>query len=102
MHVQSITVTTVKVGKGKKKGHAQVVIVDNNGELFDGAEVTGTFSGDINEGPRTSEPTVDGGQAVIETTGTAKGGVSIIFCVDSVKNALPYDSNENVENCNTN
>ena len=37
MHVQSITVTTVNVGKGEKKGHAQVVIVDNKGDPVPGS-----------------------------------------------------------------
>ena len=102
MHVQSITVTTVKVSKAKKKGHAQVVIVDNNGEPVPGADVTGTFSGDINEGPL-PQMTDDDGQAVIETTGTAKGGVSIMFCVDNVTHAtLTYDPDANVESCDTN
>ena len=103
MHVQSITVTTVKVGKGEKKGHAQVVIVDNNGDPVPSADVTGSFSGDINEGslPQTTDP---GGQADIESNGTAKGGVSIMFCVVNVthNNTLIYDANADVQTCDTN
>jgi hypothetical protein len=100
MHVQSITVTTVTVGKGEKKGHAQVVIADNNGQPVPGANVTGTFTGDINESG--TETTDAGGQAVIETTGKAKGGVAIMFCVNDVVGPLFYESNANVETCDTN
>ena len=103
MHVQSVTVTTVNVGKGEKKGHAQVVIVDNNGDPVLGALVTGSFSGDLNE-QNPPMPTDANGQAVIETTGTAKGGVSIMFCVDNVMHTtLSYMPNANeVGNCATN
>ncbi len=101
MHVESVTVTTVDVGQGNKKGRAEVVIYDNCGGPVADATVYGTFSGDISESG--SGVTDSTGTAVIETTGTARGGVSITFCVDDVTHAsLSYDSNANVETCDSN
>lgn len=106
MSVQSISVTTVNAGKGQKRGRADVVIVDNNGAPVPDASVTGTFSGDIEE-LDTQATTDTNGHAIIDTVGTAKGGVSLMFCVgvnaDAVTHAtLTYVSAANTEGCDTN
>jgi len=101
MHVQSIVVTTVSAGAGNKRGHAEVLIQDGNGSPVANATVSGTFSGTIAESA--SGVTSGSGLAVIETTGTAKGGVTITFCVDNVTHAtLVYDPNANQQTCGNN
>jgi hypothetical protein len=80
----SVVVTTVNVGKGAKQGRATVVVVDDLGGLVAGATVTGDFSGTFNE-PGVSDPPTDAtGTTVIDTVGSAKGGVSVTFCVTSI------------------
>jgi hypothetical protein len=59
--------------------------------------VTGTFTGDFDE--QQSADTNGSGVAVIETVGTARGGVSFQFCVDTVAGTLPYDDTDNVITC---
>ncbi|MDH3296596.1 MAG: multicopper oxidase domain-containing protein, partial [Acidimicrobiia bacterium] len=80
VEVGSIDVTTVNVGKGLKKAQATVVVVDNTGAPVADAVVTGTFTGTFNE-TVTGGPTDTTGTTVLQTTETAKGGVSVTFCV---------------------
>jgi hypothetical protein len=88
--VDSVTVSTVNVGKGNKHGRAVVVITDDLGSPVQGAVVTGDFTGTIAESGL--EGTTDaGGSATIDTAGTAKGSVSLTFCVTNVAGALPYN-----------
>jgi len=78
-----------------------VLIQDGNGSPVANATVSGTFSGTIAESA--SGVTSGSGLAVIETTGTAKGGVTITFCVDNVTHAtLVYDPNANQQTCGNN
>ena len=43
------------------------------------------------------------GVAVIDTVGTDKGNVSYTFCVDNaIGGGLSYDSDDNVETCDSN
>jgi FtsP/CotA-like multicopper oxidase with cupredoxin domain len=79
----SLEVTTVNLGKGQKRGQATVVVVDDLGGLVEGATVTGDFTGDFDE-PGVSGTTDATGTAMIDTSGTAKGGVSLTFCVTSI------------------
>lgn len=100
-HVDSITVTTVSAGQGKKRGQATVVVKDDCGNPVASATVSGSFSGSIGESGLAI--TNSSGTAVITTTNTASGSVSITFCVNSVTHAsLPYDSASNVETCDSN
>jgi FtsP/CotA-like multicopper oxidase with cupredoxin domain len=83
--LDSVTVTTVSVGKGFKQGRATVVVVDDLGGLVTDASVTGDFTGTFTEAASgISDAT---GTAVIDTTGSAKGGVSVTFCVTSITHA---------------
>ncbi len=82
--VGSVTVTTVNIGQGSKRGQATVVVVDDLGGPVAGATVTGDFSGTFNE-PGVSGPLTDAsGTTVIQTAGSAKGGVAVTFCVTSI------------------
>ncbi len=89
--VGSIDLTTVSVGKGFKRARATVVVVDNLGAPVPGAVVTGDFTGSIIESGVTGPPTDASGTTVLETTGTAKGGVSITFCVTSIAHSTLTD-----------
>ncbi|MFO8008326.1 MAG: hypothetical protein R6V05_11400, partial [Candidatus Brocadiia bacterium] len=101
MHVDSITVT-LAAGPGPfDVPHAEVVILDDGGVAVEGATVTGSFSGDTNQSGL-SDVTDATGLAVIEGE-KAQNLVSITFCVDDVTHAtLTYDSNDNVETCDSN
>jgi FtsP/CotA-like multicopper oxidase with cupredoxin domain len=79
----TVDVTTVNVGQGFKRGRATVVVVDDLGGLVEGATVTGDFTGTFNE-PGASGVTDATGTAVIDTSGSQKGSVSVTFCVTSI------------------
>ncbi len=79
----SLSVTTFGVGKGFKKGRATVVVVDDLGKPVAGATVAGYFSGTFDE-TVTPAATGDDGSVVFETSGSAKGGVSVTFCITSI------------------
>jgi len=84
VQVRSITMSTVNQGRGNKSGHAEVVVEDSvGGSVVSGAEVSGYFTGTIEETPG-SETTDASGNAAFETLATAKGGVSVTFCVTSI------------------
>ena len=97
-YVNSIVTGTQNVGQGYKHGEATVTILDNIGNPVAGASVTGTFSGTFNE-------TVNGstgadGTVTLLTSSTAKGGVTVNFCVDNVTHvSLTYNSSLNVITC---
>lgn len=102
MHVDSIVVTKVDLGKGLKKGRAEVVIVDASGVPVSGATVTGTFTEDIIETVTATTPTDEFGVAVLETS-SIKGRVHLTFCIDDVVlDPLTYDESANVETCDSN
>jgi FtsP/CotA-like multicopper oxidase with cupredoxin domain len=79
-----ITVGTTNIGKGNKRGRADVLVQDNTGSLFAGAEVTGDFSGTISEEGVMGASGPDG-VAVLETTDSAKGSIGFEFCVTSIE-----------------
>jgi len=93
IHVESIVTGTQNAGQGKKYGKATVTIFDDLGSPVSGANVSGTFSGTFTES--VSGTTVSDGTVVLLTAATAKGKVSVSFCVDNVVGALPYDPNDN-------
>ncbi len=101
MHVDSIVVSTVNTGGGWKIGRATVAVVDSTGAGVAQAEVIGTFFGDLNEVVTAS--TDASGIVILDTTVSAKGGVAITFCVIDVSHpTLTYQSQDNVEECDTN
>jgi hypothetical protein len=100
MHVESIVCDTVAGTQGKKYGRATVTIYDNCGYPVAGALVDGTFSGDYNE--TLYDVATDGNGVAIFVTTTQVKKPSFTFCVDAVTDTLTYDSNDNVETCDTN
>jgi hypothetical protein len=100
LHVASIVLSTVNVGGGQKLGRAEVTILDDQGGVVSGAQVSGTFSGDYNE--TGAAGTDASGVAAVDTATAKKGGISFTFCVDAVTHsALGYDAGSNVETCDT-
>jgi hypothetical protein len=104
MHIQEIFTGTqnAPAGRGNKNGTATVTIFDENGNpVGAGYEVVGQFQGTFNE--MASAITGDTGVAVITTTGFAKNGLVIDFCVTNVagtfSGALDYDPADNVVDC---
>ncbi|MHA6249142.1 family 16 glycosylhydrolase [Pontibacter sp. CAU 1760] len=96
--VSSIVTGTVSASGGNKYGLATVTIKDNLGNPVANATVTGTFSGSYT-GTR-SGITGANGTVDIVTTSTAKGTVTVNFCVNSVTHGtLPYDQSKNTVTC---
>jgi len=93
VHVESIVTGTQGAGHGQKRGKATVTIFDDLGGPVAGAVVTGTFSGTFNE--TQSGTTGADGTVVLLTSATAKGKVSVSFCVNDVVASLPYNPNDN-------
>ncbi|NNF03959.1 MAG: T9SS type A sorting domain-containing protein [Rhodothermales bacterium] len=100
VHVASVSTGSQGVGKGEKIGTATVTIVDNNGNNPGaGYMVTGDFSGDIIDHGASAE-TNDQGVANLQTSGTARGGVSVSFCVSNVSGTLPWMSSDDAPGTN--
>jgi len=97
MHVASIVLSTKAKGP-KADAIAEVTIVDENGAPVSGANVTGTFTGDVSG---TQTQTTDAtGVATLKITIT--GSISSFgFCVDNVTGSLTYNSSANVETCDS-
>jgi FtsP/CotA-like multicopper oxidase with cupredoxin domain len=95
VEVGSIDVTTVNVGKGFKIGRATVVVVDGFGGPVAGATVTGNFTGEFNESGLSGDVTDTTGTTVIDTVGSAKGSVSVTFCVTNISHPTldPWSGN---------
>ena len=103
IHVDSIAVTTINVGKGQKSGYALVRIVNNLGNPVGGVTVTGEFQDDINEGATSSDKTNSSGMIEFFTDNTAKGRCHITFCVNGVDHStLGYNADDNIEVCGSN
>lgn len=98
MHVQSITTSAINAGQGKKRGQALITILDNQGAPVASATVSGIFSGTFNES--VAGATVANGTVTIQTLATAKGTVTVNFCVTNVTHtSLTYDQAQNVITC---
>jgi hypothetical protein len=82
LNVASVVVSTDNVGGGNKVGRADVIVEDENGNRVEGATVSGDFSGTFTES--NSGPTDAIGVAVLTTSGSAKGKLSVTFCATSV------------------
>lgn len=98
MSVTDIVTGTTDAGKGWKYGTAAVTILDNTGQPVPSSQVSGTFSGTFNE--TGTAQTDSNGMAYFQTNATAKGGVTVNFCVDDVTHdTLAYDPNSNTITC---
>jgi len=86
--VGSITVSAVNVSRGTKAGQAVVAIRDNLGAPVSGATVTGDFTGTFVESGKTGNTGSDG-SVTFTTSGSAKGSLSVTFCVTGVTGPLP-------------
>jgi|GEM_PF-427802 len=98
MHVQSVVTGTANAGQGNKNGTATVTIHDNLENVVANATVTGSFSGTFSE--TVSGVTGADGTVTFTTSASAKGGVTVDFCVDDVTHAtLTYDATQNDITC---
>lgn len=79
----SISASVENEGGGRIRQLAEVVVLDNNGLLFEGARVDGYFTGTITEN-NLSARSDSGGIAKFETGETAEGGASFEFCVTRI------------------
>ena len=73
-----------------------VVVEDDQGNVVADAVVSGAFSGTFNETVENSDPTDTNGSVTMETAGSAKGGVSVTFCVTNVSHVSLTDFVGNV------
>lgn len=107
VHVESITVTTLKEGRGRnatRKARAVVTIHDDLGQPVAGATVHYTFSGGVGESGTSGATGADGSVTITSTNDiSGKGKKSqVTLCVDNVSASLPYDSGDNQETCDSN
>tara|TARA_R100000935_G_C2832973_1_gene166285 strand:+ start:74 stop:2554 length:2481 start_codon:yes stop_codon:yes gene_type:complete len=97
-YVSSIITGTADAGKGTKYGKATVTILNNLGQPVANATVSGTFSGSFSY--QGSAITASDGKAIIQTPVSAKGTLTVEFCVNNVVHStLSYDSGSNVISC---
>ncbi|TVR48502.1 MAG: hypothetical protein EA425_14270 [Puniceicoccaceae bacterium] len=100
--VASIEVIAVNTGQGRRRGQATVTVVNNRGEPVADATVTGDFTGTINQSG-VSAVTNESGVAVLQTSGDARGRLTVTFCVSGVAKAdLTYNASANVATCANN
>ncbi|MFH4968097.1 family 16 glycosylhydrolase [Gaetbulibacter sp. M240] len=98
MQVASVTLGSASAGRGQKYGTASVTIEDNNGNVVPNATVTGTFSGTFSE--EVTATTDSNGVAVLQTSLSAKGTLTINICIDNVSHAsLVYEAANNAITC---
>ena len=101
MHVGDLSVSQSGIGKGNKVGVAVVTIVDDNGDPVNGATVTVSFSGDLNQ--TVAGSTNGNGVVRLETTVSKKGKVKFTACVDDVQHGtLTYNAGANNVTCASN
>ena len=94
MHVHSIVLDTVRANPPLSSGRASVVVVDDLGDVVQGASVTGTFTDSLNE--ILSATTGGDGAAVLITSEEVKKP-SFTFRVDDVSiDGLTYAAGDNV------
>jgi hypothetical protein len=84
LQVGSLVVTTEGIGGGQKRGRADIVITDDAGNPVAGAMVSGTFTGTLEEEPIVPVGTDGNGLVTYATTTSAKGKVSVTFCITDV------------------
>lgn len=92
--VGAIVVSTGSAGKGQKFGQATITVLDDQGGQVADAIVSGDFSGTFTESV-VSDVTDGSGATTVQTSGTAKGGVSVTFCVTAISHPTLTDFNAN-------
>lgn len=98
VYVSSIITGTADAGKGSKFGKATVTILNDLGQPVANATVSGVFSGSFNN--QGSATTASDGTAIIQTQVSAKGTITVEFCVNNVVHpTLSYNSGDNVISC---
>jgi hypothetical protein len=98
MHIEAVACGEVSCGGPNKNGQVTVTIYDDCGNPVSDALVDVTFTGDISE-TINDTATDSNGQAVITSTACVKRP-SFTVTVTDVTGALPYDSNDNLnDNC---
>ncbi|RED93406.1 family 16 glycosylhydrolase [Marinoscillum furvescens] len=95
--VNGIVLGTASAGKGAKHATAEVTVLDDTGAPAVGASVTGSFSGSFVESMTATSDSQ--GIAYFQTAGSAKGSLTVDFCVDDVVASLPYDASANTVTC---
>jgi FtsP/CotA-like multicopper oxidase with cupredoxin domain len=89
--IGSLVVTAEGIGQGQKRGRADIVITDDAGNPIAGAKVSGTFTGTLGEESVEPVDTDGNGLVTYATTTSAKGKVSVTFCIsDIVHGTLLY------------
>ena len=83
LEVGSIVVSTENAGKGAKYGRADIVVVDDQGNVVDGALVSGQFTGDVTEDIIEGQTGADGSVTVISSQ-SAKPLKSLTVCVTDI------------------
>ena len=99
LQVDSIVLSTVNAGKGRKNGQAVVTVVDDQGNAIGGATVNGSFTGSYTESA--SGVSNGSGAVTLTTSATAKGGVAFTFCVDSISSVSGLDYTPATPDCQT-
>ncbi|MDH5325299.1 MAG: multicopper oxidase domain-containing protein [Gammaproteobacteria bacterium] len=90
VQVGSISLRSVNVGGGRRVGEATIQLLDNQGNPVAGAVVSGEFTGDITESADGTSDT--SGTAIVTTTGTGQGGLTLQFCVTGINaGSLQYN-----------
>ncbi|WP_439879893.1 Ig-like domain-containing protein [Pontibacter sp. MBLB2868] len=98
MSVAAIVTGTASAGAGSKYGLATVTVKDNLGNPVSNATVSGTFSGTFSE--TRSGTTGANGTVNIMTAASAKGALTVDFCVNSVTHStLAYNASQNSITC---
>ena len=91
VQVSSIIVSTPGIGQGFKIGRAEVVVEDDQGGLVSGAVVSGEFTGTFVETITASDPTDANGLTIMDTAGSAKGNLTVTFCVTGITHPTLQD-----------
>lgn len=97
IYVSDILLGSASAGKGNKNATATVTVLNNLGNPASGATVVGQFAGTFSE--TVAAVTNASGVAVLTTTGSNKGSLTINFCVNDVTGSLPYDPALNTISC---
>ncbi len=99
-HVQSIDCAIVASSPPNSAGQVMVTITDNCEVPVAGADVTGTFTGDVTG---QSTVTTDSLGVAVLTSATAVKKPIYVFCVNNIEHStLSYESADNIVTCGTN
>ena len=91
--VGAIVIGKQGAGGGSNYGTATIVVTDELGNSVAGATVQGEFSGSIVEVISSSPATGSNGQTTVTTSQTAKGNISLSFCVTTITHPTLQDLN---------